>query len=224
MIGSPSAATRLADRFRHVAGRIHLAHDDATGLVEQFRGYFGLRDVDLADYAEHRRSMQAILGIDGVTETQVIKQPDVLMLAYMLPELFDADTVAANYAYYSARTDHAYGSSLGPAIQALLAARTGAVDEAYRHFMLASRADLGDVRGNASEGVHGASAGGLWQALVFGFAGLRLDGDAVTTEPRLPAHWRRLAFSIVHRGRVVQIDLRPAIGESAGAPDEEIAA
>ena len=222
--GTPAEAARLAERFRHVADRIHLAHDAATGLVEQFAGYFGLRDVDLSAYAEHRRSMQSILGIEGVAETQVIKQPDVLMLAYLLPDLFDAATIAANHAYYSARTDHAYGSSLGPAIQALLAARMGAADEAYRHFMLAARADLGDVRGNASDGVHGASAGGLWQALVFGFAGVRFDGDVVTTEAHLPAHWRRLAFSIVHRGRTVEVDLRAASDEVRGEPDGEIAA
>jgi kojibiose phosphorylase len=168
--------------------------------------------------------MQSILGIEGVAETQVIKQPDVLMLAYLLPDVFDAATLAANYAYYSARTDHAYGSSLGPAIQALLAARTGAADDAYRHFMLAARADLGDVRGNASDGVHGASAGGLWQALVFGFAGVLVDGDVVTTEPHLPAHWRRLAFSIVHQGRVVEVDLQPSADEVTGEPDGEIAA
>jgi beta-phosphoglucomutase len=163
--------------------------------------------------------MQAILGAKGVAETQVIKQPDVLMLPYLLPDVFDAPTLAANYAYYSVRTDHTYGSSLGPAIQALIAARMGDADEAYEHLMLAARADLGDVRGNASDGVHGASAGGLWQALVFGFAGLRFDGDVVTTEPHLPAHWRRLAFSIVHRGRVVDIDLRPAAERlPAGSP------
>ena len=224
LAGSPAEAARLVERFRHVAARIHLGHDPATGLVEQFRGYFGLRDVDLADFAEHRRSMQSILGIEGVTGTQVIKQPDVLMLAYLLPDLFDERTLAANYDYYTARTDHAYGSSLGPAIQALLAARTGAADDAYRHFMLAARADLGDARGNASDGVHGASAGGLWQALVFGFAGLRLDGDTVTTNANLPAHWRRLAFSIVHRGRVVEVDLRPAGDEAKAEPDGEIAA
>jgi kojibiose phosphorylase len=224
LVGSPVAAARLAERLRHVARRIYLPHDEASGLVEQFRGYLGLRDVDIDAYAGQRRSMQSILGIEGVTETQVIKQPDVLMLAYMLPDLFDARTLAANYAYYSPRTDHAYGSSLGPAIQALLAARIGSVDEAYRHFMHASRADLGDVRGNAADGIHGASAGGLWQALVFGFAGLRFDGEAVTTDARLPERWRRLAFSIVHRGRVVQVDLRRGGDEAEGAPDEEIAA
>lgn len=33
--------------------------------------------------------------------------------------------------------------------------------------------DLGDVAGNASDGVHIASAAGVWSALVFGFGGVR---------------------------------------------------
>ena len=50
----------------------------------------------------------------------------------------------------------------------------------------------------------------VWQALVFGFAGVRFEGDAVVTDAKLPAHWRRLAFRIVHRGRTVDVDLRAA--------------
>jgi kojibiose phosphorylase len=219
ILGSAAASAKLVERFRSVAAGIYLPYDPSTGLVEQFRGYFGRRDVNLRAYADHRRSMQAILGVEGVAETQVIKQPDVLMLAYLLPDMFDASTLAANYRYYSARTDHAFGSSLGPSIQALIAARMGDPDLAYEHFMLAARADLGDIRGNTSDGVHGASAGGLWQALAFGFAGLRFDGDAVTTAPNLPVHWRRLAFSIVHRGRIVDVDLRPEADPiAAGSP------
>ena len=35
-----------------------------------------------------------------------------------------------------------------------------------------ARADLRDIRGNAGDGIHAASAGGTWQTVVFGFAGL----------------------------------------------------
>jgi beta-phosphoglucomutase len=214
----PSAAT--ADQFRSVAAAIHLPRDPASGLIEQFRGYFSRRDVDLADYGGRTSSMQAILGADGVAETQIIKQPDVLMLAYLLPEVMSPGDLAANHAYYDARTDHAYGSSLGPAIAAVLSARQGDPDEAYEHFMRAARADLGDVRGNAADGIHGASAGGLWQALVFGFGGVRFSGDEVLTAPRLPAHWTRLSFRITHRGRVIDVDLRP--GSSVASPGASI--
>lgn len=203
------AAAALAD-FRRVADGIHLGFDARDGVIEQFSGYFALREVDLDEYAGRSRSMQNILGIAGVAQTQIIKQPDVLMLATVLPHLFSHEELVANYDYYTPRTDHAYGSSLGPAIHALLAARLGRVAEAYEHFVRAVRVDLADVRGNAAQGIHAASAGALWQAIVFGFAGLAVDGDDVSTDLHLPAHWRRLAFRIVLRGRVVDLDLRPA--------------
>ena len=84
-------------------------------------------------------------------------------------------TVRVNYDYYNPRTDHTYGSSLGPSIQAIMACDVGKPDDAYEHFIRAVRADLRDVRGNAGDGIHAASAGGTWQAVVFGFGGLARD-------------------------------------------------
>jgi kojibiose phosphorylase len=213
--GPPNTRAETATRFRSIADGIYLPYDAHTGLIEQFSGFFERRPVDLAAYADRTRSMQDILSIEGVNETQVIKQPDVLLLAHLLPEVFSDRNLAANHAYYTARTDHEFGSSLGPSIQALVSARIGQPDDAYPHFIRAARADLRDIRGNTGDGIHGASAGGLWQAVVFGFAGLRFEGDEVTTDPQLPSHWRRLAFRVVRNGRVVEIDLRaePATDE-----------
>ena len=111
------------------------------GLWEQFEGYFQRRDVDLASLEPRTRSVQEIFGIEGATDTQVLKQPDVLMLQYLLHEHFTLDQVRRNYAYYTPRTDHTYGSSLGPSIQAIMACRMGQPDEAYEHFIRAVRAD-----------------------------------------------------------------------------------
>lgn len=186
--------------WRSIASKIYRPFDPVTRLIEQFEGYFSRQDVNLAGREARSQSMQAILGIEGVNQTQVIKQPDVLMLIYLLPELFGEDTVRANYVYYNSRTDHTFGSSLGPALNTIIACRVGAVDQAYEHFLRAAHADLYDVRGNAGDGIHGASAGGLWQAVVFGFAGLKVEGDAWSVNPRLPGHWRRLAFKFTLRG------------------------
>jgi kojibiose phosphorylase len=73
--------------------------------------------------------------------------------------------------------------------------------------MLAARADLLNVRGNAGDGIHAASAGGIWQALAFGFAGLRLTDDGYEIDPCLPPHWERLAFNFYLRGKQQQIDI-----------------
>lgn len=165
--------------------------------------------------------MQALLGMAGVAETTIIKQPDVLMLQAVIPGALSKAELIANYDYYSARTDHSHGSSLGPGIHAMLAARLGRVGEAYEHFLRAARVDLADIRGNTEHGTHAASCGALWQAVVFGFAGVTLDGDEVRTDPQLPPHWQRLAFRVFHRGRYVDVDLRstaaPAVRGTVGA-------
>jgi kojibiose phosphorylase len=56
--------------------------------------------------------------------------------------------------------------------------------------------DLKDLRLNAEHGIHGATAGAMWQAIVFGFGGVRLTGQGITATPRLPAHWQRLRFKL----------------------------
>jgi trehalose/maltose hydrolase-like predicted phosphorylase len=194
-------------RWQHVADKIYFAYDPATGLVEQFEGYFQRRDIDLVAMEPRTESVQGILGIEGASLVQVIKQPDVLMLAYLLPELFDERSLHANYDYYTPRTDHTYGSSLGPSIQAIMACRLGRQEDAYEHFIRAARADLRDVRGNAGDGIHGASAGGVWQAVVFGFGGLRVSQSGWTVQPHLPHHWKRLAFHFTYHGKQYHIDL-----------------
>jgi len=195
-------------RWREVAEKIYWKQDDSSGLIEQFEGYFQRRQIDLQALEPRTQSIQSLLGIEGASEANILKQPDVVMLAYLLPELFDEKTLEANYAYYSARTDHTYGSSLGPAIHAIIACRVGKPDEAYEHFMRAALADIEDVRGNARDGIHAASAGGIWQAVVFGFGGLRIEPDGPKTYPCLPRHWQRLVFRIRYHGQPYEFDLR----------------
>ena len=179
-----------------------------SGLIEQFDGYFKLKDVDPAKGNPKALNTLEIFGIPNVGEYQVIKQPDVLMMQYLLRDQYDDASIRVNYDYYTPRTDHAGGSSLGPSIQAIVACMVGQPDDAYKHFILAARADLRDVRGNAGDGIHGASAGGMWQAVVFGFAGLRLTPEGWTVNPRWPKGWRRIAFKFYQRGRQEVVDLR----------------
>jgi len=80
-------------------------------------------------------------------------------------------------------------------------------NEAYELFMKGNLVDLENWRGNTPEGIHTACCGAVWQAVIFGFAGLRVTEDGYTTEP-LPAPWTRLAFSFLHKGKREQVALR----------------
>lgn len=193
-------AERLS-KWQDVAEKICM-RVEPDGLIEQFDGFFALKDVKLADYEPRTRSMHEIFGVEAANEYQVLKQPDVLMMQYLLHDEYSYEQIRTNYDYYTPRTDHTYGSSLGPSIQAIVACLMGDVEEAYEHFIRAARADLRDVRGNAGDGIHAASAGGTWQAVVFGFGGLRIHADGSwETHPHLPQHWQSLTFRFYLHGQ-----------------------
>jgi trehalose/maltose hydrolase-like predicted phosphorylase len=186
--------------WRDVIAKIYIGRGPDGQVFEQFEGYFKRRDVDLTAMEPRNRSVQVILGIEDTNKTQAVKQPDVLMLFYMLPDEFGEALLRANWDYYTPRTDLTHGSSLAPGIQAILACRMGDPALAYRLYMQACQVDLQDLRLNTKDGLHGATAGSVWQATVFGFGGLRVSDSGVSATPRLPAHWRRLRFVIHYRG------------------------
>jgi len=208
-------------RWRDIISHIWISYNPETRIIEQFEGFFNLEDINLADYEPRTRSMQAILGIEGASKRQVLKQPDVLMLLYLLRETpgiySDLQTLQKNWDYYAPRTDITYGSSLGPAIQAALASYLNQAQEAYERFMQAALVDLEDTRRNAKEGIHSASAGGVWQAIVFGFAGIRINDAYPQANPHLPEGWTRLKFKLQWRGQWYEFDLHSdKIGELSG--------
>jgi alpha,alpha-trehalose phosphorylase len=61
-----------------------------------------------------------------------------------------------------------------------------------------------------ADGIHIASCGGTWLALVAGFGGLRDFDGSVRLDPRLPEGWRRMRFRVQIRGQLVEVDMTAA--------------
>ncbi len=200
-------------RWRDVADRMLIPFDEQSKLYEQFAGYFGLEEVDLSQYQDRVVPMDVVLGPENTRRTQVLKQADVVMLLALLDHEVPRDVQRANFDYYEPRCGQ--GSSLSPAMHALVAARTGRLDLAERFFRETAAIDLGDSMGNAAAGVHIGALGGLWMSTVMGFGGMSLEADGLRFEPRLPASWLGLRFRVQWRGRQVEADLRrePASAE-----------
>ena len=203
--------------------KIYIPYEAQTELIEQFEGFFHLKDIDLKEYEPRNRSIQAVLGIDETNRRQVLKQPDVLMLLYLMRDtrsgLSCRDILQKNWDYYAPRTDITYGSSLTPAIHASLAANLGDVTAADELFMRAALVDLEDNRGNTEDGIHAASAGGVWQAVVFGFGGIQLLDSAPVATPHLPPTWTRLKFKLHWRGTWHCFDLKPSHSQLSDISD-----
>jgi trehalose/maltose hydrolase-like predicted phosphorylase len=152
-----------------------------------------------------------------VGKTQLIKQADVVMMLYLLWDQFTPEQRRSNFDYYELRTVH--GSSLSPAIYALMAVRAGRMEAAVRYFRMAAEIDLFNNMGNASGGIHAAAQGGLWQAVVFGFAGMRLRPDGLAFDPRLPDKWQALRFHVKWKGRTLACCISPRMMETTNLTD-----
>ena len=199
------------DHWRDVSARLCIPQDKDTGLFEQFDGFFQLEHLDQTKYAGRTNSYQGLMGLRSVQHYQIVKQADVLMLLTVLDDQFDLQTKRVNWNYYYPITDHDFGSSLTPALHTILACELGLTDLAYELFMKGALTDLEDLRLNTSEGIHCACCGAVWQAAIFGFAGLRLTDSEYRTNPSWPDGWTRLAFNFYHRGKPCHVDLRRAL-------------
>jgi alpha,alpha-trehalose phosphorylase len=136
---------------------------------------------------------------------QVIKQADVVLAMVLLGDQFSLEQKRRNFDYYDPLTTG--DSSLSACVQAILAAEIGYEQKALEYFQYALLMDLADVAGNVVDGVHIASTGGVWMALVYGFAGLRDFDGHLRFEPRLPRAWDRLAFGLRFQRRQMRIQL-----------------
>jgi trehalose/maltose hydrolase-like predicted phosphorylase len=192
-----------ADWLR-VADALVDGYDPMSGLYEQFAGFSRLEPLVIADVAPRRPiAADLLLGRERTAAAQVLKQADVLMLHHLVPDEVAPGSLLANLDFYEPRTAH--GSSLSPAIHASLLARAGRFREALRALRIAARIDLDDLTRSTASGVHLATMGGVWQALVFGFAGVRPRGDALVVDPRLPLAWGALELRLRFRGSPLRL-------------------
>jgi len=206
-----TAAAMLPDnpesgRWRDLAERMVDGYDPATGRYEQFAGYYLLEPLRVADFAVAPVAADVLLGSERVAASQVIKQPDVLMLHHLLPDEVRCHSLGPNLDFYGPRTAH--GSSLSPAISASLLARAGRPDAAMRLLRLAMRLDLDDLTGSTSAGLHMATFGGVWQAVIFGFLGARVRAGVLLLDPCLPSAWGALHVRMRCLNRRVGIRVR----------------
>ena len=166
------------DRWQEVAdGLVAARYRD--GVIEQFTGYFERDDVPIAEWdANNMPRYPKGYHHFNCENTQLLKQPDGVMLMYLLPDEFSAEVKKASFEYYEARTLHK--SSLSPSIHAIIGIEVGDTTRAVQYFERSAFVDLTDNQGNTAEGMHIASAGGTWQILVNGFGG--------PAHPRRPRH------------------------------------
>jgi len=141
---------------------------------------------------------------------QVIKQTDVVLATFLAGDRFSLEEKRRVFEYYDPLTTG--DSSLSSCVQSVMAAEVGDLQAAYDYFLLSAGVDLANLSGNVGDGVHVASCGGVWMALVHGFAGLRdVNGHELRFTPRLPPDWDSMRFRLIVRGSRLEIEMRPEV-------------
>jgi kojibiose phosphorylase len=173
------------------------------GVIEQFDGYFGLETLPVTHDDNDMPMYPPGYHHFNLAGTNLLKQADVVMLTYLLPDEFPDDVKRANYNYYEPLTLHK--SSLSTAIHSIIGIEVGDPRRAVQYFRRAAFADLADNQGNTAEGIHIASAGGTWQMMVCGFGGFRVRNGQMTFKPWLPPDWNAVDFRLRWHGNTVSV-------------------
>ena len=141
---------------------------------------------------------------DGTTKENTtyngeqIKQADVNLLSYPLEIIKDRTQIEKDLRYYEPRMSP-NGPAMGNSVLSTLYSRIGDPEKAYEIFLRSYKPNEVAPFGVLAETAGGSNpyfatgAGGMLQAILFGFAGLQItDTGIVQQKNRLPSKWKSL--------------------------------
>ncbi|GAA1826383.1 glycoside hydrolase family 65 protein [Agromyces salentinus] len=193
--------------WRRAAAHMHIPFDEQLGVHPQDSAFLEKELWDLENTPESRRPLLLHYHPLVIYRFQVLKQADVVLALYLQGDRFTDAEKLADFEYYDPLTTG--DSTLSAVVQSIIAAEVGYHELAMRYFRSALYVDLADLHHNAADGVHVASTGGVWGALVMGFAGFRDHLGRFTFDPRLPDDWTRISFRLALRGSTVRVTVEP---------------
>jgi alpha,alpha-trehalose phosphorylase len=192
--------------WKRAADSMYIPFDEGKGIHPQDDDFLNKEIWDFENTPADRYPLLLHYHPLVIYRYQVIKQADVAMAMFLLGHEFTEEQKRANFDFYDPLTTG--DSSLSACIDSILAWELGYEEKALRYLRYAILMDLADIGGNVKDGVHIASMGGTWMAVVYGIAGLRDWGGRISFRPRLPEKTCLLNFHLTVRGRLLEVDIR----------------
>jgi alpha,alpha-trehalose phosphorylase len=203
------AATGLraaeVDGWRRASELMYVPRDERVGVVLQDDRFLDRKRWDFDGTPPDKHPLLLHYHPLEIYRHQVIKQTDVVLATYLVGRGFNTDEKRRTFDYYDPLTTG--DSSLSACVQSVMASEVGYAGLAFGYFLDACAVDVLDLHDNTADGIHIASCGGTWLALVAGFGGLRDADGELRFSPRLPAEWDRLAFRVQVRGQLIEVDM-----------------
>lgn len=196
--------SEIAD-WRTKAEHMLIPRDAEHKLFEQHDGFFRLPHIDVDKIPVGEFPLYHHWSYDRIYRNDMIKQPDVLMFMLMFNHMFSVEELKANYEYYEPKCIHE--SSLSPSVHSILASQLKKKEEAYSFFRFATRMDLDNYNRNTEEGLHTTSIAAAWMNIIYGFGGMRSDGDILELWPTIPQGWKGYQFRITCGDCVLKVQV-----------------
>ncbi|GGL41750.1 glycoside hydrolase family 65 protein [Phycicoccus endophyticus] len=194
--------------WRACAAGMHIPFDEGLEIHPQDDFFLDREVWDLSRTPASLRPLLLHYHPLVIYRFQVLKQADVVLALYLQGDRFTAEQKRKDFEYYDPITTG--DSTLSAVVQSVVAAEVGYHEQALRYFHEALYVDLANLHDNTVDGLHVASAGGVWAALVGGFGGMRDHGGTLQLDPRLPEDWGSLTFRLTWRGTRVRFHLTEA--------------
>ncbi|MEZ5409415.1 MAG: glycosyl hydrolase family 65 protein [Acidimicrobiales bacterium] len=194
--------TGLADAelaaWDRAAEAMFLPFDSELGIHPQDAAFLSLERWDFGGTPASQYPLLLHFHPLVIYRHQVLKQADVVLAMFLRGDHFTLEQKRRNFDYYDPITTG--DSSLSACVQSIMAAEVGEQELAEAYFRESLYLDLCDTHGNTADGIHIANAGGVWAALMHGFAGFHENEERVRFTPRLPERWTSMTVRLVRHG------------------------
>ena len=163
----------LLAKMEEISGKLYLPMCE-NGLIPQFDGYFDLsRTLEEQGKGTLKQFQMKKSGL--YHKSQIIKQPDVILLYTMVDVGVDRSHFAENWDYYVNMCE--VSSSLTFPVHAIAAAQNKQMLSFRKNLLDTVKMDVDDIHGVAWQGVHSGCLAGGYLAVLYGIFGLSVKED-----------------------------------------------
>ena len=215
---SPEIFERLCDKigfdenelklFNEIADGLPIPRDEERKIIWQCDDFdTAYEEIDIEGLWKDRTKLFGFYTTQELRyRSKCLKQSDVIALMGLYTQAFTKEEMEASYNYYTPFTIHDSSNSI--CHNTIVAAVMNKPGIAYENWKSSMDIDFGE-RPRASEGIHFANIGGMWQQVVHGFAGMvsALGADTLTFRPCLPRQIEAISFNVTWKTQLAAVTI-----------------
>ena len=187
---------KYADEIDDICQKLYLPKDK-SGFIPQFDGYFNLSQT-LESVGGGGRGFQMKTAGGQYHLSQIIKQPDVMMLFSYIPNSFSQWEYQVNWDYYEQMCESS--SSLTYPVHAICSFDNNQLYKGYKYMCSTARIDIDDIHNCCESGIHAGCSAGAWYGIVRGLLGIEMSYDFVKINPKMLPWWNRITVNLSWHG------------------------